>query len=179
MRLRVCPVCSDFVAPSSGRCVRGCVWPPHDASLGRGGAPGNNSRPWSDPTARNWLTSCSNNALQSTATNLRRILQDIDRELEARRSMEASIARSTPEIQTLLVELAPSRFPRLAARCSDIEQLAVAACGQTWAGVKALLAENGFMRVRRAVQGRNVYVYKYRFRSGEQPSFVCLGVGGE
>ena len=82
MGLRVCPVCADLVNPSVGRCVRNCEWPPRDTELGRNSAacPG-------DATSRStesWVRDSSTDALRITATNLRHILDDIDRELERR-----------------------------------------------------------------------------------------------
>ena len=79
----------------------------------------------------------------------------------------------------MLRELAPARCPRMAASAAEIERLAVAACELQPRDARDFLATYGFMRVRRVVRGRNVWLYKRRFCEDEEPSFVGLQSAGE
>ena len=115
-------------------------------------------------------------ALRVTAATLRCLLDEIERERERRDP--ALALEQDPSIRDFVSELAPTRFPRQAASSREIEDVAVARCEGAMSSPRTFLAEKGFARVRRSVRGSNVYLYKYRFRPGEQPYFVRLG-GGE
>ncbi len=102
--------------------MRNCEWPPRDTELGRNSAAC--PRDATSRSAESWVRDSSTDALRITATNLRHILDDIDRELERRDLVGSGEPRS--EIRALLSELAPARFSRQAASSREIEKLAAA-----------------------------------------------------
>ena len=123
------------------------------------------------------MESCPTDVLERTASSYRKVLGALDREICIRR--EASRSDRSEGLRTLLRELAPVRCPRMAASAADIERLAVAACKLQPRDVRDNLATYGFMRVRRTVRRRNVWLYKRRFCEDEEPSFVGLQSAGE
>ena len=115
--------------------------------------------------------------LEKALAGYRSAIRAIEAELDIRRKVSG--ATRADGLRAMLRELTPARCPRMAAPSSEIERLAVASCDLSWGQVRAFLAESSFLRVRRHVRGRNVYLYQFGFGADAERSFVALRVRGE
>ena len=165
MPLRFCPLCADIVIQNTGSCFKRCRWPPEEAAIGGAAADG----------AAGWIEKCPTDALEMTSSSYRKVLDAIDQEIRTRLATASS--ERAGGLLMLIRDLVPVRSPRMAAPAAEVERLTVDSCQLPSREARDFLATSGFVRARRVVRGRDVYLYKYRFLPSAEPSFVGLQNG--